>query len=206
MVSRKAAADRNRERILEAARALLLAEDFSEFSMDAVARKAGVIRFTVYYQFQSKAGLLEALYDYIARNGDLAELAEVFRRGNDPLQKLHGFLRVFAQFWQSDRVLIRRLHALGAIDAEIGQGLRARNERRRNGLRVIVESYGRSYQPFTPLAQPIAIDTLYMITSFETFDALMVPGRSFEETVGIIQKIAERAIGFIPKYIPAPKY
>ena len=45
----------------------LLAEDFSEFTMGAVERKAGVIRPTVYYQFASKTGLLAELYNYIAR-------------------------------------------------------------------------------------------------------------------------------------------
>jgi AcrR family transcriptional regulator len=202
MVGRKAAADRNRERILAAARSLLLAEDFSEFSMEAVARRAGVIRFTVYYQFKSRAGLLEALYNYIARRGHLADLARIFQRGNDPILTLHEFLRVFAQFWQSDRAPIRRLHGLGAIDAEIGRGLRARNERRRNGLRVIVERYGRVYHQSTPLEEPAAVDTLHMLTSFETFDALAVPGRTLEDVVTIIQKMADRAIGFTPRFIP----
>jgi AcrR family transcriptional regulator len=62
MGQRKAAIEDTRMRILAAARDLLAAERFSEFSMDAVARKAEVTRLTVYYQFESRAGLLEALY------------------------------------------------------------------------------------------------------------------------------------------------
>ncbi len=202
MVMRQAATEKNRERILAAARSLLLAEDFSEFSMDAVARKAGVIRRTVYYQFKSKAGLLEELYNYIARRGNMQELANVFRYGNDPLQHLHEFIRFFVNFWQSDRDLIRRLHGLGAIDSEIGRGLHARNERRRNGVKVIIEHYERSYLPLTPLEKPLAIDTLHMLTSFETFDALAVPGRRVEEIVGTIQKLAYPAIRYISKFVP----
>lgn len=202
MVKRKAATDQNRERILAAARDLLLADDFSEFSMDAVARKAGVIRATLYYQFQSKSGLLEQLYDYIARRGNIQELANVFRYGNDPLQHLHQFIRFFVNFWESDRNLTRRLHGLGAIDSEIGEGLRARNERRKNGLTVILEHYEHSYRLLTPVQKPIVIDTLHMLTSFETFDALAVQGRSLEEIVGVIIKLAHHAIGYIPKFIP----
>jgi AcrR family transcriptional regulator len=202
MVKRKVATEQNRDRILAAARELLLADDFSEFSMDAVAREAGLIRFTVYYQFKSKAGLLEQLYNYIARRGNIQDLANVFRCGNDPLQHLHEFIRFFVQFWQSDRDLIRRLHGLGAVDAEIGQGLRARNERRKNGLRVIVERYENSYRPLTPIQKPIAIDTLHVLTSFETFDALAVPGRSLEDVIGITTKLAHHAIAYIPKFIP----
>ena len=202
MVKRKAATERNRKRILEAARSLLLSDDFSGFSMEAVSRKAGVIRPTLYFHFKSKTGLLEALYDYIARRGNIQDLAAVFRYGNNPLQHLYEFIRFFLNFWHSDRKLIRRLHGLGAIDSEIGQGLLARNERRRNGLRVIVERYELSYRPLTPHEKPVAIDTLHMLTSFETFDALAVPGRSLEDVANIVQKLAYRALGYIPKFVP----
>ncbi|MGC2475874.1 MAG: TetR/AcrR family transcriptional regulator [Candidatus Sulfotelmatobacter sp.] len=201
MVQRQAAADENRERILAAARALLLGKDFSDFSMEAVARKANVSRLTIYYQFDSKSGLLEALYDSIARSGHLGQLPEVFRLGNDPLQKLHNFIEVFVQFWASERDVIRRLHALGAIDSEIGQGLRARNERRRNGLRVILEHYAHVYHQFTPPEEPVVLDTLHMLTSFETFHGLAGNGRSADEVFKIIRKMADHAIGFSPRPI-----
>jgi AcrR family transcriptional regulator len=202
MVKRQAATEKTRDRVLAAARSLLLSEDFSEFSMEAVAQNAGVIRPTIYYQFKSKAGLLDELYNYIARRGNMQELANVFRYGNDPLQHLHEFIRFFVNFWHSDRDLIRRLHGLGAVDAEIGQGLRARNERRRNGIRVIVDRYERSYLPLTPPEKPLAIDTLHMLTSFETFDALAVTGRPMEEITGTIQKLAYTSIRYIPKFVP----
>lgn len=197
MERRRAAADQTRTRILQAARRLLLAEDFREFTMEAVAKLADVSRLTVYYQFDSKAGLLEALYDSIARNGHLGRLPEVFRAGNDALQKLYNFVGVFVDFWASDRVVIRRLHALGAIDREIGTGLRARNERRRNGLRVIFEYYAR-FHPFTPPEEPVVLDKLHMLTSFETFDALAGSGRTVQEVFKIIWKMAEQAVKFSP--------
>lgn len=202
MRQRQVAADRTRTRILMAARKLLLGKTFSEFTMEAVARAAGVTRLTVYHQFESRAGLLEALYNFIAQRGSMQKLAEVFRRGSDPLQTLHEFIRVFAGFWSSDRAVIRRLHALGAIDAEIGKGLLERNERRRSGLRAILERYGRVYRMFTPVQEPIAIDTLHMLTSFETYDALAGSTRSTAEVVEIIIKMADHAIGFIPRGNP----
>lgn len=201
LTQRQAATDHTRDRILAAAHELLTSEDFSEFTMEAVARKADVSRLTVYYQFDSKAGLLEALYNYIAKRGHIERLAEVFRLGNDPIQTLHDFIRVFAKFWASDRFVIRRLHALGAIDPEITKGLQARNERRRNGLRVILDRYGSSYRPLTPTQEPIALDTLHMLTSFETFDALAGRSRSLEEIAEIIRKMADHAVGFTPRSV-----
>ena len=117
------------------------------------------------------------------------------------MRMLQDFILVFALFWNSDREVIRRLHALGAIDAEIGNGLRARNERRRNGLLVIVERYCNVYPPLTSPQVPVAIDALHMLTSFETFDALAGSGRKFEEVFEIIRKLAYHAIGFTPRFV-----
>jgi len=206
MGRRKAASDANRERILAAARKLLLQENFSAFTMEAIAREADVSRLTIYYQFDSKAGLLEALYDYLAKRGHMQRLADVFRQGDDPLQILQDFIEVFTFFWASDRDAIRRLHALGEIDAEIGAGLRARNERRRNGLKVIVDRYSHMYRQLNVIMEADTIDMLHMITSFEAFDAL-ANGRSFEDVLRVIRKLAYSALGYLPPVVPAdPKF
>ena len=170
--------------------------------MEAVARKADVSRLTIYYQFESKAGLLESLYDYLARRGEMERLADSFRRALDPLITLQEFILVLAHFWASDLEIIRRLHGLGAIDPEVGEGIRARNQRRRQGLRVIMDRYWKANGSPTSIPEPDAIDTLHMLTSFETFDALTGGGRSLEEAVTIIRRQAHYAIGIIEKTSP----
>lgn len=167
--------------------------------MEAVARKADVSRLTVYYQFESKAGLLESLYDYLAKRGELPRLADTFRRAVDPLITLQEFILVFAHFWASDREIIRRLHGLGTIDPEVEKGIRARNERRRQGLRVIIGRYWKANGSPKSIQEPEAVDTLHMLTSFETFDTLTGGGRSLEEVVTIIRRQAHYAIGIIEK-------
>ena len=59
-------------------------------------------RATVYYQFGSKTGLLEAACDQLAEIGGLAGLAEVFT-DPDPRQALHRFVACFGRFWAADR-------------------------------------------------------------------------------------------------------
>src|SRR5258708_40316430 len=108
MRRRQVEVGKTRDRVLTAARELLLLKDFFGFSMEAVARRAGVSRLTLYYQFKSKAGLLEALYDHIARRGRMEQLASVFRQSSDPVVTLHDYIGVFANFWASDRRAIRR--------------------------------------------------------------------------------------------------
>ncbi len=82
---------------------------------------------------------------------------------------------------------------------------RTRNERRRNGLRVILERYGRSNRPLSPKQEPIALDTLHMLTSFETFDALAESGRSLQDIVEIIRKMTDHALGFTPSRSVLPR-
>src|SRR2546430_11163673 len=74
---RQPAAQRTRARVLRAARELLTARAGAEpFSVDAVARRAGVARMTVYHQFGSRRGLLEALFDSFAVGGELPARSE----------------------------------------------------------------------------------------------------------------------------------
>ena len=71
---RQATTDQTRTRILAAARELLAAAGgIAGFTVEAVARHADVSRMTVYYQFGSKAGLLEALFDQLATTGRLPQ-------------------------------------------------------------------------------------------------------------------------------------
>src|SRR5258708_30645719 len=113
---------------------------------------------TVYHQFGSKIGLLEALSDSLAAHGGMERLADAFRRP-EPLDALDEYITVFSRFWNADRLVMRRLRALAALDPDFEHVIRARDERRRQGLRVIVprlvEQYGRPAP--VPLAQGINV-------------------------------------------------
>ena len=80
-VERLRSVEAGRERIVAAARDLLEDDDAEGFSIDAVARRAGVARMTIYNQFESKAGLLEALFDSLAARGPLGQIADVLKHG-----------------------------------------------------------------------------------------------------------------------------
>src|SRR5262245_61544380 len=130
MDKRRVAANETRTRILEGARALLAEEVAPDLSMDAIARRADVARLTIYYQFKSRRGLLEALYDHLAIRGNMQRMAEVFHT-SDPARALERLVRTFVGFWSSDPIVMRRLRAMAALDAEVEKGIRARDGRRR---------------------------------------------------------------------------
>jgi AcrR family transcriptional regulator len=191
---RQAAVDQTRARIIAAARELLLAGGVSSgFSVDAVARQAGVARMTVYYQFGSKRGLLEALFDDLAARAQIGErLAGAFRQP-EPLDALAGLVAAFGHFWASDRLVIRRLRSLAALDPDFEQALPARDERRREGLRVVVGRLVARHGWPAPDAVDEAVDLLHTATSFETFDTLAGSARSPEDVVPVVQRLT-RAI------------
>ena len=194
-VQRQVAAEQTRARIIAAARELLVASDgFSGFTIDAVARQAGVARMTVYYQFGSKLGLLEALFDDLAARGQMQQLATAFQQP-DPVAALAEYIAVFSRFWASDRLVIRRLRSLAALDPEIEQGLRARDEWRRGGLGVLVQRLVQERGRPAPEALDDAVDLLFMLTSFESFDTLAGPARSPEEVAPLMQRLARAALG-----------
>src|SRR5216683_5416454 len=187
---RQAATEQTRTRIIQAARELFMAPDgFSNFSIDSVARQADVARMTVYHQFGSKVGLLEALCDSLAASGGMEQLASAFRRPQ-PLDALDEYITVFGRFWESDRLVTRRLRGLAALDADFEQVIRARDERRRTGLRVIVgRLVEKSGQPALAALDEV-IDVLYTLTSFETFDMLAGSTRTIEEVTPVVRRIA----------------
>ncbi len=192
---RQATTEQTRARIIAAARELLVASNgFSGFSIDAVARQADVARMTVYYQFGSKVGLLEALSDSLAAHGGMEQLAAAFRRP-DPLDALTEYIAVFGRFWNSDRLVTRRLRALAALDPDFEQVVRARDEWRRGGIRVIVgrlvEKYGRP----APAAFDEMVDVLYTLIGFECFDTLAGSTRNLEEIAPVVQRLARSALG-----------
>jgi len=191
---RQIATEQTRARILIAARELLLTSDaFSGFSIDAVARQADVARMTVYHQFGSKIGLLEALSDSLAAHGGMEQLANAFRR-IDLLESLEEYIRVFSRFWQSDRLVTRRLRALSTLDPDFEQVVKARDERRREGLRVIILRFVEKYGKPAPETIDETVNILFTLLSFETFDTLAGPTRSIEEVLPVVQRLARATI------------
>ncbi len=191
---RRAAAEETRSRIIRSAIALLTAEGgTTEFSIDALAKSAGVARMTVYYQFGSKRGLLETIFDTLAAGGLAAELPTAYAE-SDPVESLNRLIRAFTRFWASERTAIRRLRAQADLDPVVGERLNSRDERRRDGLRTIVGRISTAAGRPNRAAEEI-VDILHTLTSFETFDSLSGDKRSEEEVERIVRDLALGALG-----------
>src|ERR1700761_3719474 len=181
---RREAIDQSRQQVLAAARSLLAEPGGSAFTVDAVARRADVARATVYYQFGSKSGLLEAVCDHLDDLGGLDGLPAAFT-DPDPRHGLDVFVGCFGRFWAADRAATRRLRALAVLDPEVGAVITARDQRRRDGLAVLI---GRL--PGQPADPDHAVRVLTALTSFEMFDVLAGPDQDLTTVTPDVLRLA----------------
>lgn len=196
MEKREAVAGETRLRILEAARQVLAQESGDTLSMDAIARRADVSRLTIYYQFDSRSGLLEALYDYLAMRGGMQRMPEVFH-APDPGAAFDKLVSVFVGFWASDRIVIRRLRAMATLDPEIAQGIHSRDARRRHIALEILKRKAAAKKKGKSLAEERlseAADVIAMLTGFATYDALAAAGHGEAGIIRIIARLVQHAI------------
>jgi AcrR family transcriptional regulator len=95
-------AERNRQRILDAAR-VVFAERGLSGSHDDIAREAGVGVGTVYRRFPHKEQLIDALFD--ERIEEIADVARAAAHHPDPWEALVGFLTRTQELQSQDRGL-----------------------------------------------------------------------------------------------------
>ena len=118
----RADAERNRRRILDAAREVFAARG-SQAGVDEIARKAGVGMGTLYRRFPTKEALLEAVVrDRL--EALIAELEEA-ARAEDPWTAFAGVMEAIAERVGRDRAVYDLLQAEPALLSEV------RDERRR---------------------------------------------------------------------------
>lgn len=191
---RQLAIDETRARVVAAARDCLAAAAGAQaFTLDAVARAAGVTRTTVYNQFGGRRGLLEAVCDDVAQRGGIVRLDDIFA-DPDPLQSLRRYVGAFVALYDADRLLFRRLFALAAIDDEFGAVLHERADRRREGLRYIVKRIHATDGRASRAALDEQTLVLKALLNFELFDTLRGDGMSVRKIAAHLQALAVAAV------------
>jgi AcrR family transcriptional regulator len=192
---RRAAAEETRTRILEAARGLLAGRgNLDDFSMETIAARAGVSRMTVYYQFESRSGLLDALADHLAQRGGMARMREVFLEPSLPIA-FRKLVETFVGFWASDRVTLRRMRAMAVVFPTEAPGPRDRDAWRREAItNLLAKHRARGPRARTPSPADL-VDTLSMLTSFEVFDLLCSGDRGPAETAALIAELGLQQLG-----------
>jgi AcrR family transcriptional regulator len=189
--ARRAAAEQTRQRILRAAKDLFATD--KPFSLEAVAKRARVTRVTIYHQFESKAQLLEAVFDeFAAAGGLIAELPKLFA-DPDPRRALRRMVHVFVSFYVNHRRMLPRLSA-AIVDADIAQAVQERSERRRKVLATIVRRLVRAGVESARVAD--LVDMLFALTSYEMFELLSIRERGVAEIEVLVARAVDAVLEF----------
>ncbi|HEX4635706.1 MAG TPA: TetR/AcrR family transcriptional regulator [Rhizomicrobium sp.] len=188
--SREEAAERTRVKLVAAAANLL--SSAGDFSLDAVAKQAGVTRLTVYNQFGSRRALLEAVFDDRAARGGLHRIADAMA-DPDPQAGLRKLVAIFCDFWSYDEGGLQGLHAASGTDAEFRDSLTARNERRRKALSTLLHRMPAAARTDKATLRDLA-DTLFALTSLHFFSALSTHGRSKSDVCEIVRELIDGAL------------
>jgi AcrR family transcriptional regulator len=191
--ARDAAAGETRRRLVEAVGEILAGpKGLAGMSLDAVAKAAGVTRLTIYNQFGTRRGLLEALFDERARLGGLASIPQAMAMPA-PKAAVLRIAEIFSAFWASDASGLSRVWAATVGDPELAEGIKARNERRRDIFRVLVGRMVESGEVQAARAADL-VDLLHALTSLPFYLELSTPGRSAPAIAGMVGEAVEGAL------------
>jgi|SRR5215467_9539502 len=164
-VPRKRQAPESRGRVMEAVRELLQEGAFHESTVEQVAARAGVSRATVYQQFGSRVGLVDAICDSLDLSAVEAspDVATLLKRSTD--------------FWAREETLLGQLYDAAAVDP---------------AAREFVERQTRDrYRHLPHWVDGTGLPILGLLTSFETYVELRRrAGLSQRQVVAYLQRAA----------------
>jgi AcrR family transcriptional regulator len=184
--------DQKRAKILAVLRKQLESRGFSNLTLEGLAQESSVTRQTIYNLFATRTGLLEALFDEIAIEGGIQRMRNVMQAENPKLM-LSGFIEIFSAFWAKDRLLMRRIHGIAAIDPEFGAVVEARNKRRMFAATRVIEMLNQRSRTANG-GKDARIAVLHALTSFEFFDAFAESCGSIDEAARLLPEMIERAL------------
>ena len=196
--TRQASSQATRRRIVLGALDVIKAEGgLRDFTMEVVAKRSGVSRMTVYYQFHSRAELLDALFDELVERGNLVAGIEGAMEETDARLVVDRLVDAFCALWSAEPLAMRRLRSLAAVDPSLEADLRARDDRRRVAVRMAVERLVAAGIGGTADAAE-SIEALNALLSFEVWDILGGRDGRVEEARSRVHALVNAAIRSTP--------
>jgi AcrR family transcriptional regulator len=169
-------------------------DGFHKVSLDAVARRADVARGTVYHQFGTKVGLLEAVVRDFEQRAGLERLVQLIEQA--PTDRLlRDTITAGCRYWATDPTLVRKVTAVAVTDADAAQLLAGHDAGRLQLLTRVVERLATDQPQQTARTRQAAVDALWLLTSFTAYDELTNGrGLSTRAAATILTDLAEKHV------------
>ena len=192
---RAESADETRRRILDAMAQRLRQAPTEPLSLDEVARLAKVARSTIYLVFGSRAKLFDAFADDLWARTGLPALTKAVS-ASDAREHLRGGIAASTRMYAADRAIYRVLSSMGQLDpSAVGGTLEKMVKERSGGMAYLARRLAEDGILRDDVSVEYAADVLWMLTSFESFDALHTGrGRSVDDVIAMIIRTAEETL------------
>jgi len=173
-----------RGRILEAAARLVRECGANGFSMDLLAKEAGVARATVYEHFRSKRAVLDEL---ASSSTGMLTIDNRASLNGDPLTALRDMLGAVCRHWEENGETVRELRSLVAVTGTEPPVDAVQPDY----LKAVVAGLDTGGHLRARWSSDEAIDALALLTSYPTFERLRgAPTRSAEEIESLLAMLA----------------
>ncbi len=184
-----------RARVVSAARQLFVEDGFYRASMDDIARRADVARATIYHQFRSKLGVLEAVITDFEERAGLGELMVVVEE-SPPRKLVRAVITSGCAYWATDPTLVRKVLGVASMQPEVQDLVSQHDAGRMRILRRVVDRLMEGGVLGERSAGENAVNVLWVVTSFDAYD-LLTRGRGLEhaQAAEALVEMAEAQLG-----------
>jgi AcrR family transcriptional regulator len=169
---RALAVDETRRRIIEAACELLSQAGYPDVSLDQIADRAGISRQTIYVQFGSKRGVLQAVAEHIERASYGKGMVEGARDSTDAAHDLRYAPHYQMEFFSLNAPLLRTFYAQAASDPDFQAVWEDRLNERRRAIHILVEMLARAGRLSEAWSVDDATDWIWSLTDFQRYNEL----------------------------------
>jgi AcrR family transcriptional regulator len=188
-------AEETRRRILDAVAQRMREAPAEPLTLDQVAKLARVARSTIYLIFGSRPALFDAFAkDLTARTG-IAGLTEAVAH-RDARRHLREGVAAACRMYAQDLAVYRVLFTMNHLDpASLDGAVEKMEQNRAGGMAYLAQRLAEDGALRDDVTVTQAEDMLWVLCSFETFDALHTGlGKSVDESVEAIVRMAERSL------------
>src|SRR5215208_1524405 len=188
-------AARTRMRIIEAVFDRLRESPAEPVAIGRIARDAGVARSTVYAIFGSRAGLFDAVGRELGLRSGYSSLVDA-RHQPDARDYLRAGMRAYGEMVAANRDIYRALRSMGQLDeVAVGDLVKRMDDERAAAMKRLIGRLDKQGLLREDLSAKDAEHILFMLTGFESFDALLTGrGLSRKHVVDNHTETTERAL------------
>ena len=176
-----------RQRIIEAARQVLTTQPPRSFNISEVAELARVVRSTIYTVFGSREGLLRAVTQDMAARGGWDRMREAFRHP-DAWVAVRRNIEEGTRMAASEHPVALAISVLATVDPDAAVVAAELDDVRLQGLHSLARRLGEQGYLRPELGHEQAVDVLWVLSSWKTFDQLYT-GRRLDQAA-----VAERLV------------